>query len=235
MTEWHNRYGGARGDDLLAGRATLQVHLLATEIVLVSGSGGDDRGAAAALHRHRDLGRGRGQGQLRRYPRGQRGRLRVNRTARVPAIAAAEKPRRDPPVPARRHRRLRPERRRCSGWPVGQVLQRRLPDSSARRAATGQHRRPQLDDPVTPRTIHCELGPTQQRWLLEPTPTSDGPAGAPAVSRWDGGAEVGESRRLSRRGADGGNGRLGRYDARSCPIAGPCNPAGFCPVGSMST
>ena len=155
----------ARGDDLLARRATLHVHLLATEIVLVIGSGGDDRGAAAALHRHRD------RGQLRRYPRGQRGRLRVHRTARFPAITAAEEPRRDPPVPARRHRRLRPARTGAHPTdPLGPDRPAVRPDDQVRHRASARYRRIG-DDPAA-------LHPRRPQAPHLPRAGRNGPRGA---------------------------------------------------------
>lgn len=53
------------------------------------------RRAGTELHRHRH------RGQLRRHPRGQRGRVRLHRSARVPAAAAAQEHRVDPALPAR--------------------------------------------------------------------------------------------------------------------------------------
>ena len=48
MTEWHVRYGGRGGHDLLARREEVGVHLLATQALLIVRGGVDDRGAAAA-------------------------------------------------------------------------------------------------------------------------------------------------------------------------------------------
>ncbi|MDE1675218.1 Tn3 family transposase [Nocardia gipuzkoensis] len=54
MTQYHQRYGGHGGDDLLARRTQERLHLLSAEIVLQFGGRGHDRRAAAALHRRRD-------------------------------------------------------------------------------------------------------------------------------------------------------------------------------------
>jgi hypothetical protein len=97
MTEFHARYGGPGGDDLLARRARQRLHLQPAQDVLLVGGRGDDRGAAAALHDRRD------RDQLHRHARRVDHRVRVLRAARLPAAPAPEADRRDSPLPPRRH------------------------------------------------------------------------------------------------------------------------------------
>jgi len=70
-----------RGNDLLARRETLGVHLLPAQELLVLGGGGHGRGPAAALHRRRC------RPQLRRHPWPVRHRVRLYLPARLHPLA----------------------------------------------------------------------------------------------------------------------------------------------------
>lgn len=54
MTEYHARYGGNGGDDLLARGAEKRLYLLSAQVLFVVRGSGDDRGPAEALHGRRD-------------------------------------------------------------------------------------------------------------------------------------------------------------------------------------
>jgi hypothetical protein len=97
MTQWHARFR-TRRDDLLARRTQERVRLLPAEDLLLLRGRRDDGGPDPARCRRR-LPHHR---QLHRYPRSQRGRVRVHAFAGLPAAAQVEEHRLRPAVPAGR-------------------------------------------------------------------------------------------------------------------------------------
>ncbi len=94
-TQWHVRYGGRRGHDLLACREEVAVHPLAAEVALLVRGGQHDRGRHAPLHR------AGGGPAIRGQPRAVGCGIRVHQAARLPTAAAAESDPLAAPLPAR--------------------------------------------------------------------------------------------------------------------------------------